>query len=93
VTGCMQVFAFTAPYSTKVDAAKAGKVPVRWYSREAALSFQERHGMGVRAVGAHWHALNMHGTAHSVQGCGPRNVMFGRSISSMQRCDIRPMLH
>ena len=53
VTCCMQVFAFTAPYSTKVDAAKEGKVPVRWYSREAALSFQESHGLGVRAVGAH----------------------------------------
>ena len=48
----MQVFALTAPYSTKVDPAKDSKVPVKWYSREAALNFQEAHGLGVRAVGA-----------------------------------------
>lgn len=47
-----QVFAFTAPYSQRIEKNKESKVPCPWYRPEEGLRFIEAHGLGVRAVGA-----------------------------------------
>ena len=48
---CSQVFAFTAPYSQRIEKNKESKVPCPWYRPEDGLKFIEAHGLGVRAVG------------------------------------------
>ena len=48
---CLQVFAFTAPYSQRIEKNKESKVPCPWYRPEDGLKFIEAHGLGVRAVG------------------------------------------
>ena len=48
---CFQVFAFTAPYSQRIEKNKESKVPCPWYRPEDGLKFIEAHGLGVRAVG------------------------------------------
>ncbi|CAL5218591.1 g286 [Coccomyxa viridis] len=45
------VFAFTAPYSQRIEKTKESKVPCPWYRPEDGLKFIEAHGLGVRAVG------------------------------------------
>ena len=47
----LQVFAFTAPYSQRIEKNKESKVPSPWYRPEDGLKFIEAHGLGVRAVG------------------------------------------
>ena len=50
VSVSMQVFAFTAPYSTKAPQSEK-QPPVPYYKADAAFDFQVKHGMGIRAVG------------------------------------------
>ena len=47
----LQVFAFTAPYSQRIEKNKESKVPCPWYRPEDGLKFIEAHGLAVRAVG------------------------------------------
>ena len=62
----LQVFAFTAPYSQRIEKNKESKVPCPWYRPEDGLKFIEAHGLGVRAVGeprqpwTHMHMVCMH---------------------------------
>lgn len=53
----MQVFAFTAPYSQRIEKNKESKVPCPWYKPEDGLKFIEAHGLGVRAVGGLKHCF------------------------------------
>jgi len=46
----LQVFSFTAPYSTKAPKSETGP-SIPWYNPQQAIDFQINHGMGVRAVG------------------------------------------
>ena len=46
----VQVFAFTAPYSTKAPQSDISP-PVPHYTPRAAIDFQTRHGMGIHAIG------------------------------------------
>ena len=86
-----QVFALTAPYSTKVDPAKDSKVPVKWYSREAALKFQETHGLGVRAVGA---LIGACMRARSIPlACVPLICMRARLVPSTKPGSIMLLLY
>ncbi len=57
-TVCLQVFAFTAPYSQRIEKTKESKVPCPWYRPEDGLKFIEAHGLGVRAVGKPQPALH-----------------------------------
>jgi len=45
------VFAFTAPYSRKADAAASTSLPLPHYDRQAAYDFVASHGLAVRALG------------------------------------------
>jgi len=53
----LQVFAFTAPYSQRIEKNKESKVPCPWYKPEDGLKFIEAHGLGVRAVGGLKHCF------------------------------------
>ena len=48
----LQVFAFTAPYSQRIEKNKESKVPCPWYRPENGQKFIEAHGLAVSAVGA-----------------------------------------
>lgn len=45
------VFTFTAPYGT-LTAGDASTTPQPWFTQDTAFAFLQRHGLGVRAIGA-----------------------------------------